>query len=298
MVEAGACCERAGWRNLPRVDAAVENRSTSGVDFMVGTHRVSHELPGILGRRARSDRGTHGDGIMDERWVFCLVVWGLHEVAFFATWALFSALHRSEFAPRFRVAGGKAPPSELSSRAVGEVLRGHAVLLPATAFLFYPAWAFMGGSAGAPGPSLVDVVWQLVVCILVQDTLFYWAHRWLHTPRAFRAIHRKHHDFRYVRGYSAEYAHPLELLVNTASFVLPAILLGTHLITFGVWMTIRVCETVAAHSGYAFSTIASRHAYHHLYASRGCLGSFFGVWDWLMGTDKHWRAWRKTQTHR
>lgn len=234
---------------------------------------------------------------MDERWLFTLVIWGLHEVVFFATWGAFSLLHRYRIAPRFRVVEGKAPPAEVSRRAVADVLVGHALLLPATAFVFYPAWVAMGGTSGAPWPSVWQMGWQIVACILIQDTMFYWSHRWLHTPRLFRAIHRKHHEFRYVRGHSSEYAHPVELTVNVASFIVPAIVLGPHLLTFGLWVIIRVSETVAAHSGYAFTSIASRHAYHHLYAARGCLGSFFGVWDRLMGTDRHWRAWRAKQPH-
>lgn len=234
---------------------------------------------------------------MDERWLFTLVVWGLHEVVFFAAWGLFGLLHHYNVAPRFRVAEGKAPPPELSRRAVVEVLGGQVLLLAVTAFVFYPAWRAMGGTSGDPWPSLFTIAWQVLVCILLQDTMFYWSHRILHSPRLFRAVHRKHHDFRYVRGHSSEYAHPVELTANVVSFILPAILLGTHLLTFGVWVTIRVYETVAAHSGYAFGPIASRHAYHHLYASRGCLGSFFGIWDRLMGTDAHWREWRTKQPH-
>lgn len=234
---------------------------------------------------------------MSERLLFTAVVWGLHEVVFFGAWGVFSRFHRHEIAPRYRVMEGRAPKPEVSRAAVFDTLRGHAALLPITAFLFYPAWAWMGGTADAPGPSLWEMIWQIVVCILAQDTLFYWTHRWLHTPRLFRAIHRKHHDFRFVRGHAVSYFHPLELAVNLMSFILPAILLGVHLWTFGLWIIIRVYETVEAHSGYAFTKFASRHAYHHLYASRGCLGSFFGLWDRLMGTDRHWREWRKNQPH-
>ena len=51
-------------------------------------------------------------------------------------------------------------------------------------------------------------------------------------------------------------------------------------------------------AAYAFTRLASRHAFHHLYAAKGCLGSFFGIWDRIMGTDRQWRAWRREQTHR
>lgn len=235
---------------------------------------------------------------MGERWLFTAVVWGVHEVAFFATWAFFGLLFRRGIATRFQVAQGKGPAPELYRRAVGDVLRGHVLLLLVTAFVLYPAWSAMGGRAGTPLPGLFEIAWQLVVCIVVQDTIFYWSHRALHIPRLYKTIHVKHHTFRHVRGLSAEYAHPVEAVANLAAFMLPAIVLGSHLLTFGIWVGIRVFETVEAHSGYAFTRLASRHAFHHLYAAKGCLGSFFGLWDRIMGTDRQWREWRKEQTHR
>lgn len=235
---------------------------------------------------------------MTERWMFTGVVWGVHELAFFATWAAFGLLFHFKVAPRFQVAGGKAPAPELSRKAVLEVLGGHLLLLAITAYVVFPAWTWMGGQLGRPLPSLFEIAWQMLAMILLQDTIFYWSHRTLHRPRLFRAIHVKHHTFRYVRGYVAEYSHPIESLANLVALMAPAILLKVHLLTFAIWMLIRVVETVWAHSGYAFDGLASRHAFHHLYAAKGCLGSFFGVWDWIMGTDKQWREWRREQTHR
>jgi 4-alpha-methyl-delta7-sterol-4alpha-methyl oxidase len=235
---------------------------------------------------------------IDGRWLFTAVVWGLHEVAFFTTWGAFTLLFRLGVARRFQVADGKAPPPELSRRAVFDVLGGHGLLLVVTAFVLYPAWVAMGGRSGAPLPSALEIAWQLVACILLQDTMFYWSHRLLHRPRLFRAIHVKHHTFRHVRGHSSEYAHPVESIANLVSFMAPAILLHAHLLTFGLWVFVRVVETVEAHSGYAFTRLASRHAFHHLYAAKGCLGSFFGIWDRIMGTDRQWREWRRDQTHR
>ena len=234
---------------------------------------------------------------MSERWLFTAVIWGSHELAFFSTWAVFALLFRHHVAPRFQVAGGKSPSAELSRRAVVEVLVGHVLALPAMAYLVYPAWAWMGGRSGAPLPSLFEIGWQLLAMILLQDTIFYWSHRLLHRPSLFRAIHAKHHSFRHVRGHAAEYTHPVETLANLFAFMAPAILLKVHLLSFAIWVLVRVCETVFAHSGYAFNGLASRHAFHHLYAAKGCLGSFFGVWDWIMGTDRQWREWRRSQTH-
>lgn len=234
---------------------------------------------------------------MSDRWLFALTLWGAHQLVFFATWGGYAVMHRLGIAPRHRVVEGKAPPAELVRRATVEVLVGQVVFLPVAAWVLFPAWRWMGGDPGAPAPSLYQVAWQLVACIFIQDTVFYWSHRALHTKWLFRTVHRKHHDFRHVRGLAAEYAHPVELVTNLVSVMAGPILLAVHPVTFVLWMAIRVWETVEAHSGYAFTALASRHAYHHLYAARGCLGSFFGIWDRLMGTDTHWRRWRRDQPH-
>ncbi len=226
------------------------------------------------------------------------VLWATHELAFFTFCGLYAVFHRLGIARRFAVREGQAPPVEIQRRAWREVLVGHVALLLGLAVGAVPLWQVMGGDLSAPMPSGWTVAGHVLACLVIQDTIFYWSHRALHTKRLFRAIHRKHHDFRYVRGVAAEYAHPVETLANFVALVTGPVLLAVHPVTFVLWIGLRVVETVEAHSGYAFTALASRHAYHHLYAARGCLGSFFGLWDWLMGTDAHWRQWRQQQTHR
>jgi len=235
---------------------------------------------------------------MSEPWRFGLWIWGTHELVFFGVWGAYALLHRRGVAPRFRVVEGKAPAAPLVRAAIRGLPAAHLGFLALIVLVVHPAWRAMGGHMGGPWPSPMELGWQLVACMLVQDTIFYWGHRALHTKRLFRAIHRKHHDFRYVRGVSAEYAHPVESLLNVTALMVGPVLLAVHPVTFVVWQAIRVGESVEAHSGYAFTRIASRHAYHHLYAARGCLGSFFGIWDRLMGTDAHWQQWRRDQPHR
>jgi sterol desaturase/sphingolipid hydroxylase (fatty acid hydroxylase superfamily) len=59
---------------------------------------------------------------------------------------------------------------------------------------------------------------------------------------------------------------------------------------------VRMIETLEAHSGYTFSPISDRHAFHHLYATKGVFGSFVSPWDWLMGTDREWRKAKASST--
>lgn len=222
----------------------------------------------------------------------------LHLALTLAMWGVYGALHRRDAWPAWRIDAGKEPPDALAQTG-----RRHQVLVQLgfaafVGFVVYPGWSWMGGTMDSEWPGFVTLAWQLLVCILAQDTLFYWSHRALHHKTLFRAIHRRHHAFRHVRAYMATHAHPVEDLANVVAFFLPPILMGVSWQVFAIWVALRVWETCEAHSGYGFTSIASRHAFHHLHATKGCLGSFFGLWDRVMGTDAHWREWVAKQTHR
>jgi 4-alpha-methyl-delta7-sterol-4alpha-methyl oxidase len=232
---------------------------------------------------------------MDPRLAFALVASLLHTLTFLFTWGAFSWMFRRGIARGAQVAAGKAPDPALSRNAVREVLLGHGLFPLLCYALVYPAWHAAGGRVDTTLPALGTFCVQLLAFIALEDTIFYWSHRLLHTRVLFRQVHSRHHRFRYVRGPVAEYAHPLENAMNFVALFVGPVLFGSGFITVCVWIVVRMLETVEAHSGYALTGVSDRHSYHHLYAQRGCYGSFLSPWDWLMGTDRKWRQWRKTR---
>jgi plant 4alpha-monomethylsterol monooxygenase len=225
---------------------------------------------------------------VDPQLRFAVIVSVLHTGTLLAVWAAASAFARLGWLERYRVAGGKAPDAALSRKAIVEVLLGQLLFVALVYFVIYPLWVRTGGRFD------VWPVWwlwpiQLLVFVLAEDTVFYFGHRALHIRWLFSHVHARHHRFRHVRSYVAEFAHPLENLMNLVAFFLGPILLGSPFPVVALWIVIRMLETAEAHSGYAFTRAASRHAFHHLHAQRGCYGSFFGPWDRLLGTDRQWR---------
>jgi plant 4alpha-monomethylsterol monooxygenase len=220
---------------------------------------------------------------------FALWLSALHTLTLVALTALFSALLRRGVARRFQIAGGKAPDAALSRRALYEVLLGQAAFPVVCYFAVYPLWTAAGGRMSAAGWPLWLLPLHLLAFIAIEDTIFYFGHRALHTRWLFRHVHFRHHRFRIVRGHVAEYAHPLENLLNLIALFAGPIALASPLPWVAIWIVVRMAETVEAHSGYAFTTNASRHSFHHLHAQRGCYGSFFGPWDRLLGSDRLWR---------
>lgn len=246
-----------------------------------GHGRTHHWRPGTrLGQAAK----------MDERLVFALWLSGAHTLATLVTWGTFSLMFRRGVARSAMVEEGRAPPPKLMSKAVRDMIAAQVAFVPLMAFVVHPLWSAAGGEVGGEFPGLLPVALHLLAYILINDTLFYWSHRTLHLPGMFKRFHVIHHRFRNVRGPVAEYAHPLESLANFVAFFAGPVLLGSPLWTVVLWVFIRMVETLEAHSGYALTNSASRHAFHHLNAKGGCYGSFFGWWDRLMGTDKQWRA--------
>ncbi|KAF3654978.1 Methylsterol monooxygenase 2-1 [Capsicum annuum] len=102
-------------------------------------------------------------------------------------------------------------------------------------------------------------------------------------------------------GLTSEYAHPAEILFLGAATIVGPALTGPHLITIYLWVSLRILETVEAHSGYHFPWSPSNflplyggsdfHDYHHrlLYTKSGNYSSTFVYMDWIFGTDKGYR---------
>ncbi|KAF3610558.1 hypothetical protein DY000_02044657, partial [Brassica cretica] len=152
-----------------------------------------------------------------------------------------------------------------------------------------------------PGITRKEVSAQILFYFIIEDFVFYWGHRILHTKWLYKTVHSVHHEYATPFGLTSEYAHPAEILfLGFATIVGPA-LTGPHLITLWLWMVLRVLETVEAHCGYHFPWSLSNflplyggadfHDYHHrlLYTKSGNYSSTFVYMDWIFGTDKGYR---------
>jgi sterol desaturase/sphingolipid hydroxylase (fatty acid hydroxylase superfamily) len=158
---------------------------------------------------------------------FALWLSALHTLTLLALAALFAFMLRRGIARSFQIAGGKAPDPALSRSALREVLLGQAAFPFACYFVVYPLWTLAGGSMSAPWPPFWLLALHLLAFIAIEDTIFYFGHRGLHTRWLFRHVHFRHHRFRIVRSHVAEYAHPLENLLNLVALFAGPIALGS-----------------------------------------------------------------------
>jgi sterol desaturase/sphingolipid hydroxylase (fatty acid hydroxylase superfamily) len=96
----------------------------------------------------------------------------------------------------------------------------------------------MGYSAAAADfPSAWKMLWQLLIFMMVEDTLFYWGHRLLHRPEIYAHIHKVHHAFTFSVSIAAVATHPIEYTIsNVVPFVAGPTMLGSHCATIYVWL--------------------------------------------------------------
>jgi len=220
---------------------------------------------------------------------FIAALFTVHAVTFWGGYGVFHLMHRRGVLKRFQVAEGKAPPDALVKKMY--VRAGlNTLTFAAGAALVYGALRLRGVDFSAPLPAWWTIAWQLPAFALVTDTSFYWMHRTLHRPWWFSRVHRQHHEFRHVRALSAEYSHSGEDFGNFVCTFLGPVIFAAHPVTVLIWFFVRMLETIDAHSGYAFTPWAKRHAYHHEF-NRGNFGAFLSLWDRLLGTDADWKKW-------
>ena len=225
---------------------------------------------------------------------FALTLAALHTATCVVLWVVFTWMAHRGIARDRQVGPGRLPNPELSRSALYEALVQQVLFLLMVCFFVYPIWVQTSGGMSAPWHGFGMMLLHLLAFILIEDTIFYWSHRTLHTRWLFKHIHSKHHRFRFVRPVVAEYAHPVENTLNFIAFFAGPCLLGTPWITLQVWIVVRMIETLEAHSGFNLSPFSDRHSFHHLYATKGVYGSFISLWDWVMGTDKQWRKSKKS----
>lgn len=125
---------------------------------------------------------------------------------------------------------------------------------------------FLGISTAHDVPSFITNMRDLFVCFFCQESLFYYSHRALHHGRLY-FLHKQHHEFITPVCITAEYCGMIEhLFSNVIPVVIGFKLMGAHVTTALLWVTVVIVTTLSDHSGYhlPFMHSPELHDYHHL----------------------------------
>lgn len=232
-----------------------------------------------------------------------IFVWGM--VAFFG------ALRKYKMFEKHRITDKEPNPATVRELYVEAIVDHLVVQWPFIYFVIAPLYSrFAGGLdtfAADDVPSVFTHVWQLAICVLMEDCLFYWVHRALHQKMFYASVHKEHHSNVINHPLAAQHAHIAEKLIgNSIPFWLPCILLNVHGSTLLLWSGVRIMEAIDAHSGYnlpfspfAYGRDGARHDYHHSHGGgpegmgvSGSYGSWLEVWDRVCGTDGDYQKYK------
>ncbi|KAL4873924.1 hypothetical protein BDV12DRAFT_158759 [Aspergillus spectabilis] len=135
-------------------------------------------------------------------------------------------------------------------------------------------------------PTFPELIRDFILCLLLREALFYYSHRLLHKPYFYTRIHKLHHRFTAPIALAAQYAHPIEqIFANALPISLPPRLLGSHIMTFWIFLAYELFMTATVHSGYdLFGGKTRMHDSHHEKFNLN-YGSI-GLCDWIHETDK------------
>lgn len=224
----------------------------------------------------------------------------VHEIVFFLSGLPSVFFERTGLFNKYKIQDKKNTPASHEKCITRLILFHICVNLPIV-LISYPAFRYMGMKSSLPLPHWTSILFQIIVYFILEDFVFYWGHRILHTKWLYKHVHSVHHEYATPFGLASEYAHPAEILFLGFATVIGPALTGPHLFTMWLWVILRVLETVEAHNGYHFPWSLSNflplyggaeyHDYHHrlLYTKSGNYSSTFVYMDWLFGTDEGYR---------
>ncbi len=158
--------------------------------------------------------------------------------------------------------------------------------------LAWPLLRFTGVHAG-PLPPWWVIVAQLVLFTYLDDFLYYWFHRGMHTRWLYKRVHGWHHRIVTPWAVTGHYMHPVEYVLTGTLALAGPLLVGAHVAVLWLWFALRQWEAAEGHCGYEFPWTpthlfpgndgARHHDYHHARV-RGNYAGFFPIWDRVFGT--------------
>tara|TARA_Y100000389_G_C17378556_1_gene473041 strand:- start:493 stop:1236 length:744 start_codon:yes stop_codon:yes gene_type:complete len=130
-------------------------------------------------------------------------------------------------------------------------------------------------------------IYELIICFIIQDLLYYIYHRLMHTKFLYNLIHKDHHYYRHPEPFDSLIGHPLEHIMSGIIAITPAFLLKINVFIFMLYMSIIGFIGIIEHCGieYKFGFYSSRdHYFHHLYGRCNYGGTVIPLCDILFKT--------------
>jgi lathosterol oxidase len=145
--------------------------------------------------------------------------------------------------------------------------------------------------------SVAYFIFSVLAFILIHDTYFYFAHRFMHWKKIYPYVHRIHHMSTNPTPWAAFAFHPVEALIEVA--IVPALvfLIPLHPFAILIWVLYQTAMNVLGHLGFelfksGFTTgtftkwhnTSTHHNMHHKLVNCN-YGLYYNFWDRILGTN-------------
>lgn len=141
------------------------------------------------------------------------------------------------------------------------------------------------------------LILSVILFILIQDTYFYWTHRFMHLKKVFPLIHKSHHLSNTPTPFATLAFGPWETIIEFGIYPLVIFLLPMHPLAIGLFLLYNVILNTAGHIGYEviprsffnhqilkYGLTVTHHEMHH--SKVNCnYGIYFNIWDRIMKTN-------------
>ena len=159
---------------------------------------------------------------------------------------------------------------------------------------------YLAGKTAIYRPPNRYSLWYLplsfLLCVIVNDTWFYWTHRLMHWPRVFKYVHLGHHRSVSPTPWAIFAFQPLEAVIQFCGIMVLVVYVPMCPPVLFAFLWYDTLVNTAGHTGFEmvpnsisrswlfkwFNTVA-HHDGHHT-NTRTNYGAFFNLWDRWMGT--------------
>jgi lathosterol oxidase len=135
------------------------------------------------------------------------------------------------------------------------------------------------------------MVLQFPLFLLFTDMLIYLIHRWLHTPFAYKRLHKPHHKWIVPTPFASHAFHPLDGYLQSVPYHVFPFVFPLQKVAYVVLFIIINVWTVMIHDGEYIANNpivngSACHTIHHLYFNYN-YGQYTTLWDRLGGSHRH-----------